>query len=623
MKGGVDILRKRKQGEIEKPDEAAAGPAKREHTMLTQAEELAGTKISQWWRARRSSGKSVNFNPTGNHSQAFHLFLNNHKNIPKRLTHFQDQALLEDIKNGDWHSERFQKSNVHYSLMNLFAARKIDWQQKATLSDIIETSRVYGRFIPHCILTEAGEFTEQARTHLLPFLKKSVVFEGQEAFSEDELDDFRKSVMTLPLSERFFFIFPEQKLNEQGSSPSRHSLLRDTFIHRLFDAGLSVIRTMRRQSAKVSQKAFLEYKNAVENNIDEYWQTITTDSHAANLKYEGIVKLSCGAENALGLIDAGLKNWWWMVPRLGKQTIDDIDQLSQHKIRPTLAPESMHLGLVHAREHLHGGWHEYPEIVAHDDFHRKGTAMLGDDIHQGVERIITLARETFGYKWSKDIWLLRDFELYMENRDLKAIDQKEETAYRFASTFFSPYSSDHLENCEEETKEKLKYGHFMMDENKHPRQMALVFVIDLIRNPQVWDEFNILGDEKYYLGLSYEKLIQMAKYLNNKGIFGDSMKDNVIKFSHFIENESFVPTISEDEFLPFGLWDSSDPGIALALEKIKDLETADFEPFRDNKRVFLGFRRIGENVMSPTLDPKASKKNKRCYLSSSNSCMTS
>ena len=600
MKGGVDIRGKRKQREIETDEAAlAAGPAKREHTMLTQAEEFAGTKISQWWRARRSSGKAAVFNPGGNHSGAFRLFLNKHKNIPKRLTHFQDQALLEDIEKGVWDSKRFQNNNVHYSLMNLFAAGKIDWEQKATLSDIIETSRVYGRFIPFSILSAEGEFTEAAQTHLLPFLKKSMVYKGQEILSEEELGVFRKAIMQLPESERYFFLFPDQKLDEAGSSPSRHSGLRDNFVGSVFESGLSVIKATNREYGVNSEEAALKFiAAAAEKKLEEFFDSVTTENHPNCLKYQGILKLSFGAENAFGIIDFGRQNWWRVVPRLGYQTIENIEELSQQQIRPTLSPESLHLGLVKEREHLHGMWHEYPEIMSHDDYHRKITAQIGKDVHGAVDRIILLAREIFGFRWSKDIWLLRDFDLSAQPRDLSLCSQDDMKRYitrRFSDALQAPYLPNQLENCEEQIRKALQGSLIMMDEHQHPRQIALAFVIDLVRNPQIWNDLNILNDETYYSGSPYEKLIQIAKFLDKNGQFNDNMKENVIKFSHFIQNESFVPPKLFGIWpLSFGEWDSELLSVKLALQNLRALDKEEIDSYqsvRNNQRVFLGFIR--------------------------------
>ena len=505
----------------------------------------AVTTIARWWRAKRCSGKAIYFNPNFNpvsrqHSEAFLLFLNNFSKIPKYLTYFQDQALLADLEQGNWGSERLKHPHVHFSAMNLFAAGKISWEQKATISDIVGTTQSFGRFIPFPILTPHGEFTLEAMKHLLPFLHKALRQDAQKKFSKAALNLFKHQVQQLPLSERYFFLFPQQRLVEEESSPSPHAPIRDDL--------MSFMETIPVIKAKFLKK------------IDD---TI--------LSYKGIVRLSFGAENILGRIEFGERNWWHVFPRLGQQSIDDIDSLSQRRIRPTSTPEAYALGLSERLENVHGVPHEYPDVVIHDEYHRKVLSILGEDVYCGIERIIKLTRETFGFKWSKDIWTLRDADLL--NARMQLHTGKESTTWLFFQVLSATYTLNKLNQCDEETKEALEGKPILRDEKGLPRQIALVFVIDFVKNPQAWRQINIFRE--FISDDYYDNLIEYAQLLNNHGLFSPNMKSNVVKLMHFIENYQ-IDTLSQ----------------AMKRLQIFDKKPQVLEAYqaqRNNKQVFLGF----------------------------------
>jgi hypothetical protein len=536
----------------------------------------AATKIAQWWRKIRSSGKVISFNPNGNHSAPFHLFLNHKTDVPKQLTYHQDEALLKVIQSGDWKSERFKTDAVYASLTNLFASGKITWEQHATCCDIVETQRVYGKSIAYPILTAEGEFTKKAKKYLLPFLKKNVVAPHLSEFSHDEITHFKKLISALPLSERFFFVFPEQKFDRGGSSPSRQSELRSTFIA-MADA-MQVIRALKRTM-----------------NILFYL--------SSTMQYQGILKLSFGAENALGLTEHGPNNWWKMVPRVGKQTIDDIDDLSKDHVRPTRSPISRQLGIEQESEMIHSAMEEYPEIVAHDDYHRKTIALLGENVHQGVERIINIARTTFGFKWSKDIWLLRDFDLtsasLFARMSLSALtlDKQQYTSRLFGAALNSVYIPNQLENCTPAVQSALDGKAIMLDPQGNPNQIALAFVIDLVRNPKEWEAIHIVANE--IENDKYAHLISMAKNLNELGIFTDDMKANVIKFDHFVKSRASVDLMLKD-------WGDTEVQNTVKLHFLPfhEKELKRYCAKRNNKEVFLGFVKEANSAHMYSLRPK-------------------
>lgn len=324
---------------------------------------------------------------------------------------------------------------------------------------------------------------------------------------------------------------------------------------------------------------------------------INSNNHPAHLSYEGVLKCSYGVENAIGLVAYGVEDWFAVIPRLGEQSINDVDYFLQKKARPTISAESRYLGVFAGKEKIHGGIEAYPDIVAHDDVHRYWASRLGNNIHNAIERIIQVARQTFGIKWSKDIWILRDFDLPGVNIEgsQKSISQEEITK-KFASCLQTFYKSNQLENCQPKAlKSALTGRHIMFDQRFYPKQIALSFLIDLVRNPVIWNKMDIIADESLF-EIQYPDLIEVVKQLNENHFFDDNMKKNVIKLNHIVEKYYKTEITQNSQYnysIEFNMEMLTEKcqNIETLKEKCKhiDAELDQYEVKRNNTIAFLGF----------------------------------
>lgn len=107
---------------------------------VTDENEQASKKITTWWKKQLNSGKFLTFNVKGAHPDPFYTLLSGRQGVKKRLSIVEDGELLKDIQAANWHSQKFRIPFYQHSALNLFAADKISWQQKGTISMIMETA---------------------------------------------------------------------------------------------------------------------------------------------------------------------------------------------------------------------------------------------------------------------------------------------------------------------------------------------------------------------------------------------------------------------------------------------------------------------------------------------------
>lgn len=556
--------------------------------------EKAGEKIAHWWRALRNSGKKVPVNPNGQHTQAFRTYLNN-KSVKKRLSFDTDQMLLNNIQSGNLNSTCFQEPNVQLSLLNLFASGQITWQQKATLSSILEGQGCFGAYQAYPIVNAEGDLTEEARRLLLPFLHKGFPDFPDNNLTAEQMDKFLALVSTLPVSERYFFVFPHQKTNGTDSSPSPHNLIRET-------AGNLTVNLPGTRFLNKSR----EGTNLIASKVIP----------SVQMSYEGLLKLSFGAENALGLSGYNLEDWFALIPILAKPTIDNVDFFGHRYARPMISSDSIFLGLLDHSPETHGSPTVLSDVEAHDLYHRYIASKLGKHVHQGVERIIQITRDIFGFHWCKNTWLLRDFDLLLIKRiELSLSSLKSQNEYItkcFVLALHMPYLPNQLENCTPDIKQSYTMSPLMFTPRKEgvhsffPHQMLLAFFIDLVRNPEIWQTYYIVPNEDYF-DLPYKSLLKMTQYFNEQGLFNNDMKGNVLKLQAFIKTQ---PPLTQESsyksntflmqmlFPPkYESWDA--PKDDSQAEKLKsearalsvkvETELPSYYACRDNRTVFLGF----------------------------------
>ncbi len=474
---------------------------------LSEQQKQAGTRIANWWRRIRNSGQTIPLNQNGAHPPEFHTLLNNQL-IQKRLSYEKDKQLLQELTTSPWQSECFRDENMQQSALNLFAAGKITWQQKATFSLINETKQCYGEFKAIPVLDDQGQdFSADALKYLAPFLKHTPFYYEEPSFdpkdgylTDGELMLFLALVRQLPKSEQFIFLFKEQHRNNKNQGhPSPDTLLRAV------------------------------HSRYIEREVENY---------------NGILLLSHGIRNAIGLAHYSVKNWTPVIPRLGAQTIEDVEFFIKKGARIAVSGDSRILGLVDKMMNVHGLPMMYPDNFMHDEYHSLVASRLGANALQGIDRIIELARSRFGKRWSKDLWLLRDADFsntgYQED-----METSEAVTERFAGGLTTNYHvQGYLDDCDDVVKKTMDGKPFLFGTDDYPNQIFLNFVIDFVRNPDEWKKFNISIDYcRNYKVLPI--LIRMARFLNEQGIFeedhGDNQqhKLNIIRFDCFMR--SYAP----------------------------------------------------------------------------------
>ncbi len=546
--------------------------------------EQAVTIIANTWRHFSNSGKLLSFQ-VKNHSPDFSDFLNA-QDIPYKMCYEQDQSYLESIKQADYDGIfEFDGENedLRYSLVNLFYRQKITWEQKATFDFMIGAAQVYGQFSAYPILDfNVSDFSQESKKLLMPFMHNGF---GFDEFTPDKIAIFKEKIKALPVSERFFFVFHEQSMNEAGSTPSSHSILREYTSQMVNFPGVRLLNA--NYSPDNSYSLHIDY-----NHNPDGLSEINSRTHPRFLSYKGVLCFSYGVENALGQVAYGEENWCKMIPRLGKQTIDDVDYFTQKSARPTISSDSYFFKLIERKkERVHGALAEYPEVVAHDNAHRYIISFAGKNVRKAINRLIDNARQVFEIKWSKDIWIMRDLNLldlaisrlrskynYHGNGYQSVESPKEYTTRLFSSCLLSHYPIEEVEKNRE-----LRSAHVMTDQFGVPRQMLLLTLLDLIQNPEKWDKFDIVNNPEYFDG-PHQAWLLMANYLKDKHLLSADMKSNIIKLEYFIKNyynqEKSLDQLDSDEF------------ISRLKKEFKGLENTlyRYNVQRDNKSFFLGFK---------------------------------
>ncbi len=517
------------------------------NAQVTDEQKAAGEKIAAWWRRARSSGGFIRCNPAGAHPSEFHTLLGG-KVIKKRLSYYQDAALLRELNTAPWQSERFRKPSSHHSALNLFAAGKISWQQKATLSLICETVQVFGDFEPIRVLNESGDdFSREAIDIIKPFLKygpfhvQKPTFLPEDGYlNDEEKKRFIKLVLKLPLSEQYIFNFRNQYRDGSNKGvPSQDSEMRASHTRFLNRSGES---------------------------------------------YSGILLLSHGIRNAIGLSHYSIRDWFPVIPRLGEQTIDDVEYFLKRGARVCVSGESRELGLAEATMYLHGLHMNYPDNFAHDEYHSWIASQLGEHVMGALDKVIELARGVFGFRWSKDLWILRDGDLATIGSLSTFQNLIQKNTKIFEECLTGQYRPSIYGEIGNFVMERVP---FLYGKDGFPNQLLLNLIIDLVKNPDDWIEFYISNDEGLYDD-NFSSLIKMAKFLNSHGVFTENSKSNILQFDHFVRAQG--PLKNGVTWIK---WKAPDAIQGKLLAEMLDIAktSGTYEAKVRNKAYFLGFEK--------------------------------
>ncbi len=524
----------------------------------------AATKIASWWREFRNSKKMTNFNPNGAHPNEFYTLLSGHNDIKRKFDHDNDIVLLEELNTNPWQSNRFRNPETHYNALNLFATGKISWQQKATLSLIIDTAQVFGEFEAIALLNEEGnDFSEKAKPLIKDYIRYfpihtiSPFYDPSNGFlTPEETRLLFALVLQLPKSEQFIFHFKEQHGNDlnPNGSPSAD-----------VNARFSYARLLNRSS----------------------------------LGYQGVLFFSHGIRNAIGLSHYGVEDWVPIIPRLGLQTIDDVETIGKKGGRLTISAESHKLGLVGAKVNVHGTMLESPDQFVHDEFHSLVASILGNKVLKAIDTLIEQTRSYFGVRWSKDIWILRDGDLSKLQTHARDIKNKtpEYTTRFFSSCIDFKYASTQLDNCPQEVQKLVARRPLLLGTDGFPSQIILNFALDLVLNQEKWSNLHILAEEKLYTGVMC-RLISMVKYLKVLDIFKEhnehNAKAHILMFDYFVRSQGQCYSAEDDGFdinitwLEWKMPKNPPQNIFMEMQEIGD-NADDFVVAVQNKKLLFGF----------------------------------
>lgn len=492
-------------------------------------------------------------------------FFKRHEHIKQTLPAQPDLALLSEIENNPWQSARFKDPASHRELLKLYADNKISWQQKATISLIIETKQVFGEFVAVPLLNDAQDaISEEALPLIADYLRYRPLYSENPPkygfLTEQEQQFMIALVKALPLSEQYIFHFKEQHNNEQHPNgyPSEDLIENRQLYARLLN------------------------RNGYE--------------------YHGVLLLSHGIRNALGLSHYGVTDWVPVIPQLGKQSIDDVEANLKNGGRVTVSAESCALGLAPAKSDIHGRLMETPDQFFHDEYHSLIASVLGSKVLSALDKVIEVARANLGVRWSKDLWLLRDGDLTKYEQLYQELTPQSaaEVTRSFASCLDGTYSSTAaLLNCVPEVQQSMKDQPMMFTTDRFPNAILLNFVLDICLNSENWKKHHVLNDEKLYAG-PLPRLIKMVKFLQKQGILTEhdehNAKNNILILDHFVRSQGLFYQTEMDELFErenhlWINWCEPDEISSKLIAEFKDIlkNNDNFVFFVSNRKIIAGF----------------------------------
>ncbi|STY29131.1 Uncharacterised protein [Legionella wadsworthii] len=302
--------------------------------------EQAATVIQNVWRKAKHRNL-LNISRKGNHRYEF-LHLLHQENVKKSLNSVLLEELQKALDLGDWSAPVFSHSRYLYAAMTLFDQKKITQQQMYTLLERDQTLKDYPLINTYAILNEEGDWTDEARDIMLKSLP---------SLSEDQLNLLRHLILQLPKSEQMFYTTEMGGFNPNSNQKTLMGLL-------------------------YQQKSIYSDGNH-------------------------FINLAAGIHDALGLTQYGVNEYVRPMMRLGKQSIDDIEEGVRFQSRYTAAifPGAFKSKSVHEYENLTA-----KEVTEHDRYHSKIMSKIPKDILHTFWEMIDLSRQTTGIKWSREIW---------------------------------------------------------------------------------------------------------------------------------------------------------------------------------------------------------------------------
>ena len=360
------------------------------------------------------------------HSDDFDDFLNgNQVTIPDgmSLTQKSLDIVEEAIREGNYEAPCFSdKSHLFYALW-LFKQNKITRQQFTTIlarAQVIRAGTPIKKMFR--IVDEQGQFTEEAKTILLPILKNSAYGGG---LTDWHLERFRLLMQAAPKSEQIFYI-----------SKSNPGIISE-WGNQLGDA-------LERNKAWYVIRAGFDAKE---------------DTH-----------LSFGAIEGLQIATSGIYGAAANRAKIGKVDINTVKEGVEYFYRPT-AISIAGSGVEATTKGIHDyAYSPMPAVTVHDVFHARLHNTIPPEFHMMLNHMYYLASQHTKLPWSKVLWELMDREFHRFQYRSINLDSPQLGAKLFVELFSSP---------------GIQYDHpLLIDGTLSDEGVAIVW--NMVNQPEIW-----------------------------------------------------------------------------------------------------------------------------------------
>ncbi|VVC75841.1 hypothetical protein AQUSIP_11380 [Aquicella siphonis] len=364
------------------------------------------------------------------------------------------ESLFAALNKLAWDDQIFSSDMLPAAARTLYQSGRISFHQFCTILERRQTFPDFPHIKTYRILDENGEFTREAVRYFLPMLLSHRFLRPLDA---NELKKLKLLIAALPESEQTFYTTSQGKLENESLDSLARNLLISGALH--------------------------------------------VDAQTSEL-----VHASTGVFDAIGIVRFGFDNYIRPVHRLCEQGIDDIDNGVRRFARITAIS---YPGTV-AYKDIHGFPDVTPfEATAHDKYHSMVMSAIPNPVLFAVWRLIDLARNHGGHKWSKEIWTWVDCELVHCVSNHKKIAKTEMNSCETTELF--------CETLKKGNNTFFQVGKYSSLIIKNVATPAFIFMlIDMIKNKAEWAAFNInpeflVQEFKYH----YDRIKEIYQFIKD------------------------------------------------------------------------------------------------------------
>lgn len=408
-------------------------------------EDLESVKsLQRWWKKRRNEDTLVSVRskgnypkdkePKGNYPDGLHHLVNQQK-IKRSLNRKKLRSLANAVHFGDWDDSIFQDQTIPQLAMSLYASSQITQQQIYSILERHQIKKSLQIKKTYPILDKNNQFTPDAKHYLTRFFKYRWHLK---TLSEEQIEDFRLLISTLPISERVFY-------TTDLGSVERYSLGN---------------------------------------------RLVALDS--VYMQDNELIHLTSGARDALGIARFGENEYVRPMLRLGMQTVHDIEHGVRKQARYTAIayPNTK----AYADE-LHG-WQNVTafEATSHDFYHMNIMSTIPKNLLRGLWRLVDITRKNTGMKMSKEIWDWIDAEYnltFHNHRHLNTDNLNEKQTTELFCNILRYATSGKTGRGGALVK---RQNAFFPHNRWSPNPLGIIAYLDMLKNPDKWSEMGINPD---------------------------------------------------------------------------------------------------------------------------------